>query len=176
MNKAFIATSLDGYIADRKGSIDWLHSVPNPENDDMGYNAFMKGIHAIVMGRKTYETVLGFDMDWPYAVPVFVLSNTLKKLPQELNGKVHVICGELKTVLKEINDRGYSQLYIDGGRTIQSFLNEDLMDEMTITIIPVLLGGGTRLFSDLDKPLLFECSETRLYLNKVVQSRFVRTQ
>jgi len=174
MNKVFIATSLDGFIADKNGNIDWLHSVPNPHNDDMGYSAFMSGIDAIVMGRVTYETVLGFDMDWPYSVPVFVLSRTLKNVPKQLHEKVFPVQGELTSVVKKINDLGYSQLYIDGGRTIQSFLEQDLIDEMIITTIPVLLGGGTQLFSALNDPLSFECTQTQLYLEKVVQSRYVR--
>jgi len=77
-NSVFIATSLDGYIADRNGKIDWLNTIPNPDNNDMGYTEFTKGIDALLMGRKTFETVLGFDGDWPYNKPVFVLSNKLK--------------------------------------------------------------------------------------------------
>lgn len=71
-NSVFIATSLDGFIADKNGGIDWLHSLPNPDNDDMGYGAFMTQIDALIMSRKTFETVCGFDMDWPYTKPVFV--------------------------------------------------------------------------------------------------------
>ena len=76
-NSVFIATSLDGYIADKNGKIDCLNSIPNPDNNDMGYVEFNKGIDALVMGRTTFETVLGFDVDWPYSKPVFVLSNKL---------------------------------------------------------------------------------------------------
>ena len=65
-NSVFIATSLDGYIADKNGGIDWLHSIPNPDNIDMGYENFISKIDALVMGRVTFETVCGFDMDWPY--------------------------------------------------------------------------------------------------------------
>ena len=76
-NKVFIATSLDGHIADKNGEIDWLHAIPNPDNIDMGYQDFITQIDAIVMGRNTFETVCNFDMDWPYEMPVFVLSNTV---------------------------------------------------------------------------------------------------
>lgn len=78
-NSVFIATSLDGFIADKNGRIDWLHSIPNPENDDMGYVKFEEKIDALVIGRGTFETVLGFDVDWPYHKPVFVLSNKLTR-------------------------------------------------------------------------------------------------
>jgi dihydrofolate reductase len=83
-NLVFIAKSLDGYIADKDGGIDWLHSIPNPDQIDMGYNKFIDRIDAIVMGRKTYETVCGFDIPWPYTKPVFVVSNTLKEVPEKL--------------------------------------------------------------------------------------------
>ncbi|MEX0272908.1 MAG: dihydrofolate reductase family protein [Flavobacteriaceae bacterium] len=65
-NSIFIATSLDGYIADKNGGLDWLHSIPNPDNDDMGFAAFNNNIDALVMGRTTFETVIGFDVPWPY--------------------------------------------------------------------------------------------------------------
>ena len=172
-NKVFIATSLDGYIADKNGGIDWLHSVPNPEQNDMGYTDFISQIDALVMGRTTFETVCGFE-EWPYQKPVFVLSNSLSELPIAYKGKAELVKGDLKQIIQEINSKGYHQLYIDGGRTIQSFLKEDLIDEMTITIIPYLLGGGTSLFSELPNKLDFECSNTNLYLGKVAQNKFVR--
>ena len=90
-NSVFIATSLDGYIADKNGGIDWLHSIPNPENDDMGYVEFNNEIDALVMGRTTFETVLGFDVEWPYDKPVFVLSNKLKEIPESHKGKAFLV-------------------------------------------------------------------------------------
>jgi len=173
-NKVFIATSLDGFIADKKGEIDWLHSIPNPDNIDMGYGEFTSQIDALVMGRNTYETICGFDIGWPYQKPVFVLSNSLTSIPEKLKGKVILIKGPLKEVIEQIHEKGFYSLYIDGGRTIQSFLKEDLIDEMTITIIPCLLGGGIPLFNKLPKRLDFECVDSKLYLEKVVQNHFVR--
>lgn len=175
MNKVFIATSLDGYIADKEGKIDWLHCIPNPEGIDMGYGDFMNSVDALIMGRTTFETVLGFSIPWPYEKPVFVLSSTLKSIPKELEKKVFIVSGELKDLIQEINKKGFQNLYIDGGKTIQSFLAEELIDEMTITIIPILLGGGTRLFSDLKQSQSFKCTETKLFLGEVVQNRFVKS-
>ena len=94
-NSVFIATSLDGYIADKNDGIDWLNSVPNPDNDDMGYLEFSNRIDALVMGRKTFETVLGFDVDWPYDKPVFVLSNKLKEIPESHKDKAYLVRGTL---------------------------------------------------------------------------------
>jgi len=76
----YIATSLDGHIAKKDGSIDWLMEVPNPDNSDYGFSEFIERIDGIIMGRNTFETVVGFDQ-WPYSKPVFVLSNNLKKPP-----------------------------------------------------------------------------------------------
>ena len=173
-NKVFIATSLDGFIADREGGIDWLHSVPNPEHNDMGYSAFISGIDALVMGRNTFETVCGFDMDWPYTQPVFVLSNSLSSIPDSFSGKAELVRGSLQEILSDIHAKGYFQLYIDGGNTIQSFLKEDLIDELILTTIPILLGGGIPLFSELSQPMEWECVESKLFLEKVAQNRYIR--
>ena len=173
-NKVFIATSIDGFIADKGGGVDWLYSIPNPDNIDMGYLEFMDGVDALVMGRKTFETVCGFDMDWPYTKPVFVLSNSMKFVPEGYEGKVELVKGSLSTIVEEIHERGFYNLYIDGGSTIQGFLREDMIDEMVITIIPFLLGGGIPLFSELPKRLDFECVESKIYLGQIEQSRFVR--
>lgn len=177
MNKncVFIATSLDGYIADSQGQIDWLHSIPNPMQEDMGYGEFMQKIDALIMGRVTFETVLGFGISWPYTQPVFVLSNSLTSIPQELQHQVFLVQGELKNVLAEIHAKGFHRLYIDGGSTIRSFLNEDLIDEMTLTTLPILLGGGTSLFGELHSRMNFKLTATQVFLNQVVQSQYHRS-
>ena len=81
-NIVFIATSLDGYIADKDGGLDWLQSIPNPENLDMGYVELIDLIDALVMGRKTFEKVCSFDCDLPYSKPVLVLSKFMKSIPE----------------------------------------------------------------------------------------------
>ena len=167
-NSVFIATSLDGYIADKNGAIDWLHSIPNPENLDMGYNDFTSRIDALVMGRTTFETVCAFDMDWPYKQPVFILSHTLKEIPEDYKNKAFLVKGILTDIIAEIHQKGYRRLYIDGGATIQGFLREDLIDEIIITVIPILLGGGTSLFFELPKDLEFLIHSIR-----VVEYQFV---
>jgi dihydrofolate reductase len=173
-NKVFIATSLDGYIADKNGGIDWLNSIPNPDNDDMGYAEFINGIDALVMGRRTFETVIGFDVPWPYNKPVFVLSNKLKEIPESHKGKAFLLKGTLKEILDQINKKGFHKLYIDGGETIRNFLKEDLIDKMTLTTIPILLGGGSSLFLYLPNELKFELIETKTYLNQITQNHYKR--
>lgn len=174
INTVFIATSLDGYIADSEGKIDFLDTFPEINQIDSGYADFMANIDALVMGRNTLETVCGFDIDWPYQNPVFVLSTTLTELPEKARGKAELVRGELSEILETIHAKGYHKLYIDGGKTIQSFLQADLIDELTVTVIPVLLGSGIPLFGPLTNPLVFECKKTTLFLDKVVQNQFVR--
>lgn len=173
-NSIFIATSLDGYIADKNGKIDWLQSIPNPLNIDMGYHDFMETVDALVMGRKTFETVCSFDIEWPYTKPVFVLSHNLKEIPKEYLDKAFLVKGTVQEILKQIHQKEYYRLYIDGGNTIQSFLKADLIDDMIITTIPVLLGGGTPLFSELSEKLMFRCTDSKVFLDSIVQNHFVR--
>ena len=126
------------------------------------------------MGRITFETVLAFDIDWPYKKPVFVISKTLEQIPDKLSEKVELFNGSLSDILLKIHQKGHHRLYIDGGKLIQSFLKEDLIDEMIITVIPILLGGGVPLFSDLTNQLQFECKESKLFLDAIVQNHFLR--
>lgn len=173
-NKVFIATSLDGYIADADGGIGFLESIPELNEIDSGWNSFMEGIDALVMGRNTFEKVISFGIDWPYQKPVFVLSSRLKEIPEKLRDQVFLSQGPLKSVLASIHQKGFKNLYIDGGSTIQSFLEEDLIDEMIITTIPVLLGGGIPLFKHLDQPLHFHCIKSVNFLDRVNQSHYQR--
>lgn len=173
-NSVFIGTSLDGFIADKNGGLEWLDAIPKPEGLGLGYYTFMEDIDALLMGRTSFETVCGFDGEWPYEVPVFVLSRTLQEISRNQEGKAFLVNGSLTEVLAEIHDKGYNRLYIDGGVTIQSFLKEDMIDEMIITTIPILLGAGFPLFSDLPKALEFELVESKVHLNQLVQRHYKR--
>lgn len=173
-NVAYIGTSLDGYIAEKDGGVDFLQSVPNPENDDLGFQEFMTRIDALLMGRNTYETVLGFGGTWPYKKPVFVLSNSLSCLPEKLRNDVELVSGPIDEVVQQLRQRGFENLYVDGGKLIQSFLHKDMIDELIIAQIPVLLGGGTPLFGELDNQLMFEHVKTEVFLQAIVQSHYKR--
>jgi len=172
-NYVYIATSLDGFIATSDGGLDWLEEIPNPEQSDYGYAEFLKSIDAIVMGRNTFEKVITFGQ-WVYAKPVFILSNSLTKLPEELLGKAEIIRGDLKEIITQLHQKGYKNLYIDGGRVIQSFLQEDLIDEMIITLIPILLGKGFPLFGELEQHLRFRYKATEVYNNNLVKNHYIR--
>jgi len=170
-NYIYIATSLDGYIATKDGGIEWLTEIPNPNNSDYGFNDFIQKIDAIVMGRNTFEKVLSYGQ-WPYTKKVFVLSSRLKKVPEGLADKVEIIAGDVRSVTDDLNKRGYFNLYIDGGKVVQGFLREGLIDEMIVTRIPILLGSGIPLFGKLEKPIRFDEVETEILDDLLVKSHY----
>ncbi len=174
-NSVFIATSMDGFIADKNDELDWLqNTVPNPDQQDMGYEGFMSEMDAIVMGRNTFEKVLSFGIPWPYVKPVFVLTTGNTKAPPKLKDKVQMLSGDVSDILDAIHEKGFYRLYIDGGVTIQQFLEADKIDTLTITVMPILLGGGVRLFGDLTNPLKFELLRYDVFLDEIVQATYRR--
>jgi dihydrofolate reductase len=164
----FIATSLDGFIARPDGDIDWLTRAENL--GDTGYDAFIAGIDLLVMGRGTYEKVLTFG-SWPYSGrPVLVLSSTLATDDERI--EVHASLDEL---LAAIAARGARRVYVDGGKVIQSFLRGGLVDELTITYAPVLLGEGLSLFGATGHDVPLTHRSTRVLGAGFVQSTYVVT-
>ncbi|MBI5223710.1 dihydrofolate reductase [Candidatus Micrarchaeota archaeon] len=171
----YIATSLDGYIAKKGGELGWLEQFPNPDGSDFGFEKFIQGIDAIVMGRKTFEKVLEFER-WPYKKPVFVISTTIKNIPKKLEKQAELIHGKPNEILERLAKRKLNSIYIDGGKTIQSFLAEDLIDELTITRVPIILGDGIPLFVKTDKEIEFEHVKTEVYKNGLVKSYYRRNR
>ena len=172
----YIATSLDGYIADREGGVDWLHAVPNPEGSDFGFGQFMASVDALLMGRNTFETVLGFDVPWPYDKPVYVASERLTAVPEALEGRAFLVRGSPAQLLEQLAEQGHGRVYVDGGRLIQSFLAADLIDELVLTRVPVLLGGGTPLFAKLERALAWSHLDTTVHAGQLVMSRYRRAR
>jgi len=172
-NYVFVAASLDGFIAEKGGELDWLNEIPNRNKIDYGYAEFLNGIDVIVMGRNTSEKVLTFDF-WPYEKPVFVLSNSLTSVPKDIADKAEIVKGDLRALVEALKTRGFKNLYVDGGRVIQSFLEEDLIDEMIISRVPVLLGGGVPLFGKLSNRLKFKIVDTERFDEALVKCHYVR--
>lgn len=151
----FIGTSLDGYIARPDGDLVWLTNPPaRPHVTDstahpaLEWETFYPTVDTLIMGRSTYETVLGFDI-WPFeGKRVIVLSTSLPDTDRV--AVVHSV-HEAHQLLEA---EGAARVYVDGGRTIQAFLAAGFIDEVTVSIAPVLLGRGHRLFGDLDKDVL----------------------
>lgn len=169
----YIATSLDGFIATEEGGLEWLNAVPNPTNDDYGWADFNSRIDAVLMGRKTFEVVLSFG-GWHYEKPVHVVSSTLETVPERLADKVTLHRGALADVLVDLERRGIEHLYVDGGALIQSFLREDLIDEMIVTRVPVLLGAGIPLFQDTGSEKTFTHLKTEVLNCALVKTHYQR--
>ena len=118
-----------------------------PEGEDCGFQAFMDTVDALIMGRRTYEQVLSFG-EWPYgATLVFVLSRNPLSLPSHLQDLVTHSSETPRALLERLSNQGIEHVYVDGGNTIQVFLAEGLIDHITITTIPVILGDGIPLFA-----------------------------
>jgi dihydrofolate reductase len=165
----FVGTSLDGFIARANGDFDFL---PPGGGEPHGYDEFMATVDALVMGRKTFETVLRFDT-WPYAdKPVFVLSTRpLASVPG--GAVVERMAGAPAAIVSQLADRGIGHIYVDGGITIQRFLEAGLIQRLIITRVPVLIGTGTPLFGAVKRDIALTHVATRQYASGLVQSEYV---
>lgn len=165
----FIATSLDGFIARPNGDIDWL---PAGGGEPHGYDEFIASVDALVIGRKTFETVLAFPA-WPYADKrVVVLSSRPLDLSAVAGGVVEQMAGTPAEIVSRLAATGAHHLYIDGGITIQRFLRAGLIERLIITRVPVLIGDGIPLFGPLPHDLRLRHVATRHFPSGLVQSEY----
>jgi dihydrofolate reductase len=164
----FIGTSLDGFIARANGDFDFL---PPGGGEPHGYAEFMATVDALVIGRKTFETVLTFDA-WPYEKPVFVLS-TRALAPAPPEAVVERLSGEPADIVSQLDARGIRNVYVDGGITIQRFLQAGLIQRLIITRVPVLIGTGIPLFGATPHDIVLTHVATRQYASGLVQSEYV---
>lgn len=159
----FIAISLDGFIARSNGGLDWLERANSliPTGEDCGYAAFLASIDTIILGARTFETVQGFE-SWPYAGKrVIVLTARPTALPETIPAEItDTPPAEL---LSRLYDEGARHVYIDGGITVQGFLRAGLIDRLTVTVIPILLGEGRPLFGALAADIDLALEDYRAY-------------
>jgi len=163
----FIAMSLDGFIARKDGRIDWLSVVERP-GEDYGYQRFHDSIDAIVVGRKTYETVLGFDA-WPYAGKRCVVMTNQALTPK--HGE-EFYAGPPDALVARLAATNVERVYVDGGAVIQQFLSAGLIDDMTISIIPILIGEGVRLFGPSGRDVPLRLVSSRAFESGLVQLEY----
>jgi len=163
----FVGTSLDGFIARIDGAFDFLPDDPEPH----GFEEFFASIDALLMGRRTYETALGFGA-WPYgARPVYVLSSRpLGARPE--GAVVERLTGTPAEVLASLVGRGVHHVYVDGGFTVQAFLRAGLINRLVITRVPVIIGAGISIFGKLDRDIRLKHLGTRHYPSGLVQSEY----
>jgi dihydrofolate reductase len=164
----FVGTSLDGFIARSDGALDFL---PEGGGEPHGYDEFMATVDALVIGRKTYETVLAFDA-WPYGdKSVFVLSTqTLATAPP--GARVERLSGSPAEVHARLAARGLQHAYVDGGITIQGFLRAGLIQRLIVTRVPVLIGEGIPLFGAVARDISLKHITTRQFASGLVQSEY----
>lgn len=166
----FIATSLDGFIAREDGSLDWL---PADGGEPHGYTEFMDSVDALVIGRKTFEAVLSFAA-WPYGKkPVIVLTSKPADIVPPADAVCEAMAASPREVVTRLAARGIEHVYVDGGLTIQRFLEARLIQRVIITRVPVLLGRGIPLFGTLAHDIRFEHIATRSYASGLVQSEYL---
>ena len=167
----FIGTSLDGFIARENGDLDFL---PPGGGEPHGYDEFMATVDALVIGRKTFETVLSFAT-WPYGEKLVFVLSTRPLAPAPPGAVVERMSGPPSDIVSHLAARGIRHAYVDGGITIQRFLEAGLIQRLIITRVPVLIGAGIPLFGPLQRDLALTHVATRHYASGLVQSEYLVT-
>jgi dihydrofolate reductase len=164
----FVGTSVDGFIARKNGEFDFLD---HGGNEPHGYEEFMASVDALVIGRNTFDIVAAFDT-WPYGTkPVFVLST--RELPASPAGAViERMSGAPAEIVSQLAARGIGHIYVDGGITIQRFLDAGLIQRLVVTRVPVLIGSGIPLFGPLQRDIILTHVRTKEYDSGLVQSEY----
>lgn len=181
----FVGASIDGFIARPDGSLDFLDGPPTEEADDAGvdetadtgYEDLLAEVDVLVMGRTTYDVVAGLvDLAtaWPWPVPVVVL--TTRPLDPPADVDVRPMAGTVDQVATALLAEGWTRAYVDGGDVVQQFLAADLVDRLTVTTLPVLVGAGVRLFGELEGDRWFTADEPRLLRSGLVRTSWRRAR
>jgi dihydrofolate reductase len=164
--RVFIACSLDGFIAGPDDDLSWL---PGGDVEDHGYDAFMAGTAAILMGRRTYDVVVGFG-GWPFGeMPVLVATS---RPLEPAAPTVTPVAGSPEELLAAVRERTDGAVYLDGGALIRAFLDAGLVDELTVTVVPAVLGEGVPLFAGVSRRRALRLLEARPYASGLVQLRY----
>jgi dihydrofolate reductase len=164
----FVGTSLDGFIARANGDFDFLESGGGEPH---GYDEFMATVDALVIGRKTFETVLAFEQ-WPYGEKLVFVLSTRPLAPAPPGAVVEHMSGEPAEIWAQLTARGLQHIYVDGGITIQRFLRAGLIQRLIVTRVPVLIGQGIPLFGALPHDVILRHVATRQYAGGLVQSEY----
>jgi dihydrofolate reductase len=166
--KLYIACSLDGFIAREDGSIDWLTEYDNNPETDYGYSEFYESIGTVLMGRKTYEQVLGFG-EWPYEEKkAYVFTRQKESLHHEKN--VEFISGDIAEFVRRLKENTNQDIWLVGGsQLIKAFLKENLVQDLIVFVVPIILGGGIPLFDHIGKEIKLETGRIEKYENGLVR-------
>jgi dihydrofolate reductase len=170
--KLYIAASIDGYIAQSNGDLDWLTEYPINSETNYGYNDFFESIDTIVMGGRTYRDILCMDVVWPYTNKMtYVITHN----PMRTKENIHFITDNIVETISQLRkEKGKNIWLVGGGEIIAMLLNEDLIDEMIITYIPVILGNGIPLFPNNPKESAWILKKNASYKNGAIQVLYER--
>jgi len=163
----FVGTSLDGFIARPGGALDFLPDGAEPH----GYEEFIASVDTIVIGRKTFETVLTFGV-WPYGKKRVVVLSHRRIDFSTIRGAVEQMAGDPGEIASKLAATGARHAYVDGGVTIQGFLRAGLIQRLIVTRVPVLIGEGIPLFGSLPRDVRLRHVATRDYPSGLVQSEY----
>jgi len=167
----YIATSLDGYIATENDNLDFL-SMVEKEGEDYGYATFMDTVDTVIVGRRTYDKVLSMGYDFPHANKnAYIITRT----PRPAIGSVQFYTDDLATLVNNLKSQEGKNIFCDGGAEIvHELLKNNLIDEFKISIIPILLGSGIRLFKDGRPELKLELIATKQFDTGLTQLHYKR--
>jgi dihydrofolate reductase len=169
LTSVFIGTSVDGFIARPNDALDFL---PAGGGEPHGYNEFIATVDVLVIGRRTYEIVLAFP-EWPYGdKQVVVLSTRPLNFSAVRGGLVEQMSGPPAEIVSKLTARGFQHAYIDGSVTIQQFLRAGLIQRLTITRVPVLIGEGIPLFGAIPKDIRLQHISTHHYASGLVKTEY----
>ena len=184
----FIAPSADGYIATEDGGVHWLETVGKPVSEkeafsdlmkhfNMSMPNYMQTVDCMIIGRKLMEVLSSFNLtpeQWPYGdTKIIALSHTIKEPPANLKNRVQMYSGSIPELITKLEQEGYKHAYVDGGTTITTFLNLQLINEMTLTQAPVLLGSGIPLFGKLFKQIKLEDAQATAFPNNFIEIKYI---
>ena len=168
--RLFISSSIDGYIATPDGDLDWLIDYPNPERLDYGYQKFLSEIDTVIMGGQAYRSLKYMDIVWPYkGKTTFIISHNPDK--GKIEDNIAFITEDVIEKVTEIKEGNGSDIaLVGGGEVTKMLLQANLIDEMIITTVPILLGGGISLFPPYFTTSEWRICESNLYENGLLQA------
>lgn len=173
--RLYIAASIDGYIANIDGGLDWLSAYPITLKLGYGYNEFFDSVDSVIMGGRTYRDILNMDVIYPYKDKIsYIITRNKMNNPKE---NIHFISDNIiETLSEKKKQEGKDIWLVGGGEIISMFLDNDLIDEMTITItiIPIMLGAEIPLFPNTAKESTWKLHNTHTYSNNVLQVEYHR--
>lgn len=183
----FIAPSVDGYIATEDGGVHWLETAGRSvaeidekselmQHFNNSMSNYMQNVDCMIIGRKLMEVLSSFNLppeQWPYGnAKIIALSNTIKEAPENLKEHVKIYSGSIPSLIAKLENEGYKHAYVDGGTTITAFLNLELINEITLTLAPVLLGEGIALFGKLSRQIKLEDTEATAFPNNFIELNY----